>query len=183
VAPAPPTPAPAPPGAGLVDRDRDGFFSNQDCDDTNPGIRPNAREIPGNNVDENCDDLAAPFPPVGATVSWATANNSALSRFALTQLVVKGASREMAVSVRCSGKPKCRFTAKRGGSPRRGKIDLLKRLSRRQRVMKGGQTIEVRVTQSGFLGRVLQVRFRKGKKPAQRNLCLLPGTSRRTSCR
>ncbi len=40
-----------------VDEDMDGFTNDVDCDDTNPAINPDASEIPGNNVDENCDGI------------------------------------------------------------------------------------------------------------------------------
>ncbi len=38
-----------------IDNDGDGFLSTYDCDDDNPDINPNAIEIEGNDVDENCD--------------------------------------------------------------------------------------------------------------------------------
>lgn len=56
---------------GCVDNDKDGFFAKSDkcgapgpfdCDDTNKDIHPNAREICGNQVDEDCKDGPATCP-------------------------------------------------------------------------------------------------------------------------
>ena len=38
-----------------VDIDRDGYFTDSDCNDRNPTIRPGASEIPYDNIDQDCN--------------------------------------------------------------------------------------------------------------------------------
>lgn len=61
----PDTPGRATNGCRLPDEDGDGFAANatqqrsRDCDDDDPRVNPDAKEIIDNDIDENCDDLKA----------------------------------------------------------------------------------------------------------------------------
>jgi hypothetical protein len=158
------------------DRDGDRFPSNLDCNDNAAKIHPGARDIPGDRIDQDCNGKDAPFPRVAATISFSYVGAGA-GHFRVTQLVVKGANRRAKITVRCSGHPRCTFKSKRGPSIRKGRANLLAKLSRGQRIFRTGQTLDVRVTRKGFIGKVQRIRFGE-IRPSSRTLCLKPGSSR-----
>ena len=42
-----------------VDADGDGYDEREDCDDNDPLVNPGASEVPGNDLDDDCDGLAS----------------------------------------------------------------------------------------------------------------------------
>ena len=47
----------------LIDNDGDGFGPSVDCDDGDPAVNPNAVEIIGDGIDNNCDGITDNLPP------------------------------------------------------------------------------------------------------------------------
>lgn len=171
------------------DADADGFFANADCDDADPAIHPGAPDAAGNGVDEDCSGADQPAPPppapapptpptprVTATVSagWVILRG----RTTITRLLVRGVPDGGRVEVRCRGK-RCPFKRKRASAPKRGRVNALKALGKR-RTLRAGQTLEVRITQPGSIGRVVRWNMRAGKRQPKLTspLCLPPGGDR-----
>ena len=47
-----------------IDEDKDGFTKEQgDCNDSDPSINPNANEICGDGIDQDCDGIDLTCPP------------------------------------------------------------------------------------------------------------------------
>ena len=183
--------APPPPGGGGggggggtvqpsgIDNDKDGFFAGQDCNDGNNAIRPGAVEVKGNNLDENCDGLAEPFPTLtsGVASKWDVKGGSlTMTSLQVTQQFPKG----WKAVIKCSGKPKCSFktVSLKAGKVKKGAATIISKLSKKQRKFKAGQTIEVWVSAPSFNTKVARLVLRKGKIPTTQPFCVLPGQTK-----
>ena len=162
-----------------IDNDKDGFFAGQDCNDGNSAIRPGAVEVKGNNLDENCDGLAEPFPTLtsGVASKWDVKGSSlTMTSLQVTQQFPKG----WKAVIKCSGKPKCSFKtiSLKAGKVKKGAATIISKLSKKQRKFKAGQTIEVWVSAPSFNTKVARLVLRKGKIPTTQPFCVLPGQTK-----
>ncbi len=154
------------------DRDGDGFNELVDCDDANPAIRPGAREVPGNTVDENCDGIVAKPPRVKAKPSFSAQPGRATTRF--KDLRVKGVPAGATVTVTCkgSGCPKRlkgkRFTTKLRAT---GAVSLKKLLAK---PLKRGTVLTIVAAKPPLASTVVTLRVRAGKQPLVTTRCQAP---------
>jgi hypothetical protein len=161
-----------------VDADRDGFFAGQDCNDANAAIRPGAIEQAGNGIDENCDGIDAPLERITSGVSsqWAVRGR----RVRIARLRVVDVPAGARVQLRCHGRrcPVRRKTIKRRGE----RANIARALGRRRARFRAGQTLDVRITAPGRIGKVVRYPLRRGRAPVGRQLCLPPGAARPVRC-
>lgn len=95
----------------------------------------------------------------------------------------KGAKAEL----RCSGK-KCAFKRRKAGKIRKKALTLFKTMKAvrasktKSRTFRPGQTLQLRITASGFTGKVVKYRIKRGKIPVGKVLCLPQGAKKPKKC-
>jgi hypothetical protein len=163
------TPAPTDP-----DQDGDGIPASRDCEDNNARVGPGRREIPGNEIDDDCrnGDKAARIP-AQVQSGWGWPTRRAIS---LRRLRVVKAPPGATATVRCRGGKRCRFKPKR--VPVTGTENLRRHVPRRMRF---GTTLEVRVVARGWIGMLKCYRIVRSMPPP-RTLWLPPGAKKARRC-
>jgi hypothetical protein len=156
-----------------LDVDDDGYQRGPDCNDGNAAIRPGARDVPGNRIDEDCKNGDARFPRITSTVSFRMALGPNYWRF--TSLSVRSVPPRARISIRCRGRG-CPYRSKtfRTSSRTRRSVSLMTKRVRDAR-LKRGAVLEVRVTRRDRIGKVQRYSFRRyGSEPRKSTLCLAP---------
>jgi len=163
-----------------VDADHDGSPVGADCNDGNASIKPGAREVRGNNVDENCDGRVDPFLCVPATVALGTARSSG-GRTKIKSLVVRHVSRSYGVRLRCTGGG-CRRAVNRTYSAPRGSktVSLTSRV--RGMRLRSGAKLSLRISRKGYQSRIFTYPMRGGKTPSRSARCANPGKPSTFAC-
>jgi hypothetical protein len=170
-----------PPVVGVPgDGDGDGFPASQDCDDTNPAIRPGSPEIVGNQVDENCDGRIAPFPTVAATALLTTQFLGDRSTL-LLRLRVRDLAAGDTIRLRCRGRG-CRRAMNRTVKVKKASKTLeLTRHIRRVR-LRPGSRVDITISHPGQTSRIFSFVTRSSGTGAPRvqRRCRPPGGTERT---
>lgn len=171
-----PTPGtqPAPP-PGPVDADGDGHSPPADCWDQNATVHPGAKEIAGNEVDDDCDGVDAPGRLfAGVKNKFVVSGN----RLRVDRLRVVDAPEGARVEVRCSGQ-RCAFTRRVTTVNNKGEAGIAKFF---KRGIRPKVTIDVRVTYPSMVGRLVRFPFRSLDVPNSIRYCLPPDGAKPTRC-
>ncbi len=172
---APPVAPPADP-----DLDGDGFPGSKDCNDASPQIKPDAAEIKGNGVDDNCDGVSDPFGSISVNpvLSWDLLRSG---RTKLRSLAIEGVRDGDTVAVLCKG----------GGCPKRPAkpVALAKVKKARARIsgisklnLKPKATLAVTVSRPDHVARVFTYTMKRRKNPSRVARCQNPGDSNTFAC-
>lgn len=165
------------------DGDGDGVVPPQDCNDGNPAVRPGARDVPRNGVDEDCSGSDAKRRTVASTLAylWAFTDDFAQARrFTVNRVPKRGV-----VRLTCTP-PKglqraCPFKSQRRSFKRAAKrVSFLRAFE--QRRLPVGTRIELRVSRKDWVAKVFRFRVRSDKIPRLRTRCLPPRKKKLRSC-
>jgi hypothetical protein len=177
--PGPPPPPPPPPPPGAVDADRDGVSPPLDCDDANPGIRPGARDVPRNGVDEDCVGGDARLPLIKRRITAVTATYPS-GYLVFTSMSVKPARKGDRMRLTCKG-PGCDFKKKAVRVKKNaGKRSLMEYV--RGMELRKGAVVQLRITRPKTIGRVRTWTVRAPKIPRITDRCVAPGAKKLRRC-
>jgi hypothetical protein len=173
------TPGPPGPRAPLLDADGDGVQVPADCNDANPAIRPGAKDIRGDGIDQNCDGRDGRIRVLNRRIAgfWATYPGG-YTKFTL--LTVTPARVGDKVKLTCKG-PGCerkRKTVRVKKNAR--KLSMLKHLKGAK--LRKGAVVQLRVTRPGTIGRANTWTIRAPKSPKLMRRCVQPGKKKPVPC-
>jgi Ca2+-binding RTX toxin-like protein len=136
--------------------------------------------IPGNGIDENCDNADEPFPVLTSTVRTDFAVFARFTRIRV--LVARNVPAGATVEVRCNGRG-CPFKRRSRVQKKAATlVNLAKLFKLRGADLKPDAKLHVRVTLPLAIGKTVVFTIRNRKLPTSRNLCLPPGATKGQKC-
>ncbi|MEA2180754.1 MAG: hypothetical protein QOG77_4051 [Solirubrobacteraceae bacterium] len=163
------------------DRDADGVTNAGDCAPDDPRRRPGAKDVPRNKVDEDCSGRDANYPTISSRAALGVSLFLGYSK--VTSISARNVPAGAKIQLRCSGRS-CPFkqTKARTIKKKRSSVSLMTSALRAVRI-RPPTTIEVRVTRTGRIGKVMRFRFDKLRKnPTLSTRCLVPGSKSPRKC-
>jgi hypothetical protein len=157
------------------DQDGDGHRSRaaggRDCDDGNRGIRPGARSVAGNGIDEDCDGRDPSIVANGIAKDYLRIRGGRYVGFA--SFTILDVRKGMRVQIECRGTG-CPRGVRRVAVKRRAKAKVVGRFLGKS-ILGVGTTVTVKLTRPGYVGKAIRYRLRKTGKPRQTTFCIPPG--------
>ena len=124
----------------------------------------------GNAVDENCDGIVAPFPPLtGTVVSTWTRSGSGTRNL---KLIARRFPARTVIRLSCTGAPQCPDSVTRTVGEARRAVNLHVALGRR--ALGRRARIQLQITRATRVGRVLRYSLARPGLPVVQFLCRPP---------
>jgi hypothetical protein len=169
----------------LSDVDGDGALWDVDCNDLDPKIHRGATDTPRNGIDEDCSGTDAKLPSItsGVDVRWSVRRTGTRpTRLRVKHVPAGAVVRVLCTRPRTAGRAACPFSSRsRRIAHATASVSVVSWFKRRR--LPAGAQVEVRITASGMIGRVLRFSVRRTRAPQTERLCLAPGAAGpTTSC-
>ena len=164
-------------GGGISDRDGDHVTDDADCRPDDPAIHPGAKDIPGDGIDQDCDQLDTPMRIAKRSLERRYVVIGNTLRFRRLALVKPRAGDTVRVTcVRCAA-----ASVKRTIAKNRGALSLL-RYFRGVRLHRGA-VVRIRIDHPQQISYIASYRVNKRFDIVRRARCQAPGAPEATSCR
>lgn len=166
-------------GKTYPDEDGDNHDDSKRSEDCNPGnrkIHADARDVPGNRLDEDCKGGPKPFPSVRNQITPTFTDRDGDGKAdGIARIVVHGAFKGLRITVECS-RGECPYGKKTRTAKKRGRVTVGKDFPKR---LAPGTRVLVHLQARRRVGRAVRYTFtRRGRVPKSVLLCSEAGSNK-----